>query len=53
MTLEQFLLGGLLGLLALYAIARVVFAAYFRSKLDFMRRLIHGERSEDGTTRHD
>lgn len=50
-SLEEYIFGGLLGLLALYLVARVVFAAYFRSKLDFMRRLLHGESPDN--SRHD
>ena len=48
----EWLLLGLLALFALYFIARIVSAAYFRSKLDYMRRMFHGN-AEDRNTRND
>jgi len=42
MTLENLILF-VLGPVAVYGLARLVFTAYFRSKADYLRRFFHGD----------
>lgn len=48
----EWIIYGLLGGIALYVIVRIATAAYFRSKLDYMRRMFHGT-PNDQSTRND